>query len=171
MHKLKLIRFFLNPSMECFMPKISSPDRANHDKRAADRIFWWTVLGAVVATPVAFWLFRIIGMSDSMRGFDVVMMPVCLLAFLAFMFTHRRADGTIQWTRPAVKATPAAKPPQGRRTLFLLATIFALNWLLVNVLDVPAAVLSLAQIVSCAATAVLCARYVMRLQRPQAGID
>jgi Na+/melibiose symporter-like transporter len=157
--------------MECIMPKISSPDRANTDKRAADRFFWFTVLGAVLATPITFWLFRAIGMSDSMQGFDVVMMPVCLLALLAFMFTHRKADGTIQWARPPAKATSAPKPPQGRKTLFLLATIFALNWLLVNVLHLSGGVLALVQIVSGAATAVLCARYVIRSQKPQAGID
>lgn len=153
------------------MPKISTPARANNDKRAADRIFWLTVLGAVVTTPVIFWVFRIVGMSDSLRGFDVVMMPVCLLVLLVFMFTHRKADGTIQWTRPAAKATSAPKPPRGRRTLFLLATIYALNGLLVNVLHLSGGVILLAQIVSAGATAVLCARYVIRVSKSQAGIE
>jgi hypothetical protein len=153
------------------MPKISEPAQANNDKRAADRIFWFTVLGAVVTTPVIFWLFRIVGMSDSLRGVDVVIMPVCLLVLLVFMFTHRKADGTIQWARPAAKATSAPKPPQGRRTLFLLATIYALNWLLLNVLHLSGGVISLAQFVSAGATAVLCARYVIRASKLQVGID
>jgi hypothetical protein len=172
MNRLKLIRSFVKPRhMECIMPKISTPARAANDKRAANRIFWLTVLSAVVTTPVIFWLFRIVGMSDFTRGFDVVMMPVCLLVLLVFMFTHRKADGAIQWARPAAKATSAPMPPRGRRTLFLLATIYALNWLLVNVLHLSGGIVSLAQIVSAGATAVLCARYVIRVSKSQAGID
>jgi hypothetical protein len=158
--------------MECMMPKNSSPDRANINKRAADRLFWLTVLSGVVSMPVTWWLFYAAGMLDSMpREAAVFMMVVCLVAWLAFIFTHRKADGTIQWDRPAKKATSTPKPPQGRKTLLLLATIFSLDWLLANVLHLSEGMLSLVKIVSGAAVAVLCARYVLRSQKPGSGVD
>jgi hypothetical protein len=158
--------------MECMMPKISSPDRASIDKRASTRIFWLSVLGAVLTAPVVFWLFRAVGMLDRMPPeADPFLMVGCLVIQLAFMFTHRKADGTIQWDRPAKKATSASKPPQGRRTVFLIATTLALYWLLTNILHLSRDTRSLVEIVTGAAIAVLCARYVLRSQKPRPGTD
>jgi hypothetical protein len=55
--------------------------------------------------------------------------------------------------------------------VFLLATTFALDWLLTNVLHVSEGMLTLVKIVSGAAVAVLCARYVLRSQKPGPDID
>jgi membrane protein DedA with SNARE-associated domain len=154
------------------MPKISAPDRADAEKRAAARFFWWSVLGAVLAAPVTFWLFRAIGLLDSMPlEAQVFMMVVCLVAMLAFMFTHRNADGTIQYTRAVKGATSAPKPPQGRRTVFLLGATCTLYWLVANVLHPSQDMLTLAKIASFTAIAVLCARYVIRWRKPDASVD
>ncbi|MGX4643472.1 hypothetical protein [Massilia sp. SYSU DXS3249] len=148
------------------MSKSPSHSRADTDQRAATRIFWFGVLGAVLGTLGTFWLLRSIGLLDDIPPeLDVFMIVVCLVAVLAFMFTHRNADGTIQFTRSA-GATSPIKPPQGRRTALLIAATCALYWLLANVLHLSGGMLALAKILTCATIAFLCTRYVLRSRKP-----
>jgi hypothetical protein len=152
------------------MPKNSSPGRAVPDKRAAARTFWMTVLGGVLGTPAAFWLFRAIGVGSNMPAeADLIGMGVCLAFFLIFMFTHRNADGTVRWSRVGTRSV--SKAPQGKKTMLLIAATGALYWLLVNQLHLSENMLSLARIVLSATIAVLCVRYVLRWRKPGVCVD
>lgn len=148
------------------MTKIPSPRSADTDQRAAARTFWFGVLGAVLGILGSSWLVHAIGLVDDMPPeLDVFLIVVCVVAMLAFMFTHRNAGGTIQLTRSTEGATLQLKPPQGRRTALLMATTGALYWLLANLLHLSGNMLALAKIATCTTMVVLCTRYVLRSRK------
>ena len=148
------------------MTKIPLPRKADTDQRAAALTFWFGVLGAVLGILGSSWLGHAIGLLDDIPPeLDVFLTVVCVVAMLAFMFTHRNADGTIQLTRSTEGATSQPKPPQGRRTVLLIAATCALYWLLANVLHLSGGMLGLAKIVTCATIAVLCMRYAIRARK------
>jgi hypothetical protein len=128
------------------------------------------VLGAVLATPCIVWFYRTIGALDFMPPeVQYIGGAFCLVCTLIFMFTHRNADGTVRWTRPATRSASTA--PQGKRTMLLIAAAGTLYWLLANLLHLSENMLSVARIVLGATIAVLCVRYVLRCRKPDIGIE